>query len=347
MKEMERIMFRKLIKNTFIGLMLLSYAATAISMEQPNNTVANSQTQISSAEENLQNWDAAEAKRHDEKAEEADVKDSWASLSWWTKGLNAITITLRTYFLYKHLNQPNSYAQNGFIPIGQFIQSGEHPVIAQTLQSVQKAMPISADTYIDIDRNLPMPAAAGHKIICINPYLLMLFNQKEKESIVGHETRHIYHKDVIMEDLMVIASPFIAWGALKLYSKGMRYLLTSLQNKVDRNSKTYRYIRTVKTVNTAISHNVITHQVLELLLSNKFRTFYELRADRESALLLNNIEDVIGSFKKMQDPSFKSAFARIAGCTVEDLVKNEAMSYYPFAMRIKALETLQQQFIKK
>jgi Zn-dependent protease with chaperone function len=143
-------------------------------------------------------------------------------------------------------------------------------------------MPISANTYIEMDSQLPMPAQAGKNLISINPDLFMLFNGEECKWMLGHESRHVYHDDVITNTLCGMALPFISYGILKLYSNSTGYLLNTFQNKFDRDSKMYQCLGTLKTINTAISHNVITHICLQQFLYSMFGRFQELRADRES-----------------------------------------------------------------
>lgn len=357
-------MFKKYIKNTLIALLLLSYATTTFPMEHSNKALAsdevavveNDETQIEAPIEEeyvltpeerkqwLKDTEEREAREAEAKAEEEDAKDSWASLSWWTKGLNIFNTLNGSYYLLKHWCAPYSYAKKGFLPIGQFIQNGQYPAVIKTLKTVQQAMPISQNTYINIDKKLGMAGAASRNLIHINPDLLMLHDEDERATIIGHESRHVYHNDLFVEDLRRIACPFVTYGILKAYSKGVRYLLTALQQKTEKGSKLYRYLRTAKKVNTAISHNVITHFFLEMYLSEKYKTFYELRADRESALLLNNIEAGISSINKLKDPEFINRHAKIVGCDAAEFAKNiaenDAVSPYPIAMRLKAYEAL-------
>lgn len=112
-------MFSKLAKNTFIGLLLLSYAATTISMEQSNiDQSATSQEQIAAEYQALavnqaENWGAQSI---EQEKEAADKNDSWASLSWWTKGLNTLLVAVRSYHLLKHWCAPYSYCAKRLYP---------------------------------------------------------------------------------------------------------------------------------------------------------------------------------------------------------------------------------------
>ena len=78
---------------------------------------------------------------------------------------------------------------------------------------------------------------------------------------------------------------------------------------------------------------------MQIFLDNRVIRFKELRADREEATLLDNAQATINSFKKIQEPDFRSLYANAAGY---DAMDSDGVSPYPFAMRIKALEALKQ-----
>lgn len=309
-----------------LALLLLAYAVTTVPMEHAN-----------SAQELVDHED--EIALVQQPNEDEAPENEWASLSWWTKSFNGWFVFDGGRRLLKNYWAPRTYSMKGFQTVEQFIQNGQHPSIVQAVKNVHAKMPILAGTYIEIDKDLDMPAAAAHKLICINPSLFMLFNEGERESAIGHESRHVYHNDQIVGNVWRMASPFVTYGILKAYNKASNYLLTALQKRMDKNSTAYRWLREMKIINTALSHNVITHLCLQTFLDRSLIRFKELRADREEATLLNNAQATISSFKKMWDPDFRSIYASAAGY---DAMDSDAVSPYPFAMRIKALEALKQ-----
>ena len=337
-------------KNSFLVLILFSYGSTAISMEQPNTSLwqrvknwvspSESQPNVIPGAQISAEWRAWEARRDEEEAERNDKNDIWSNF-WWPKTLAVGVIAKRTYELLSGLYQSHIYQQKGFTAVNEFIQNNKYLECAQTLKSVQQAMPISKDTYIEIDNTLKVPCSAATNLISINPALFTLFDEEGRCFLLGHESRHVYNNDLIMTHLWMLITPLISYGILKAYNKGTRHLLTALQKKVDRNSKTYRYLRTIKTINTLALQSPIAQILLNVALDRKFQCWRELCADRESSKLLNNVPGSIRWLKKLQDPNFLKTYAAVVGCTVEDLMKADQGSFYPLAMRIKALEALQ------
>lgn len=311
-------------KKLILAFTLFAYSTVAIGMENesPGQT------------------DSDQTEKIEPQSQGESYEDAWTSRSWWTHILNGWDIATAGRNLIRHLREPYTYKANGYTPIKDFIQADEPREIAQAMKNVYAKMTPPLNCYVKMDSSLEGPAFAAHKTISINPRLLMLFNEKERELVVGHEFRHIYNHDSVVGDLWRMTCPVISYGILQAYYKGSNYLLNALQRRTAKKTPLYDWISHLKVINAAVAHNCITNFVLTMYLERKFINFKELRADRESALLLSNVPAAISALKNMQDSNFLERFAGIIGASAETIAASEAVSPYPLVERIPVLEKL-------
>lgn len=277
--------------------------------------------------------------KESQKVEQSE--ETWgASLSWLTHVSNALVVVSATRNLINNLRELYNYKINGYRPIQEFIQADSPTEIAQVVKNVYNKMSPPLNCYIKVDDSLGGPGMAGYKMLVINPRAMALFNEAEREQIVGHEFRHIYNSDFICGSLWTIACPLLSYGILKGYYKGSNYLLNLLQKRIGQKTALYQCISHLKVINAVVAHNFITQFLLSNYLDNKFTNFCELRADRESAILLNGATHMVSMLEKMQDPGFLARYASTMNVSLEALAAADKYSPYPISERIQALEKL-------
>ena len=342
-------MFKKIIKNSLLGFILLSYCSIALSMDRQAFTSAQAKQLLNKKLPKLALHSSDFFFNAQDDVE--DILPSWITIDSWLinslYGLRGIWLGSRV------LSMIRGTACLG-CPSVKDLACSEHPYLkrnASLIQNVFAKAGVSLDTAVKVEdaQVVTSPVSAEHNLLNICPALMDLFTKEEQEAIFAHECSHIKHKDNLTFHIATIASPFATYGILKGYQKVSDYLLRYFQRQCDRSSDWYSYWNTVRNINKMIANNAITHMLLCVFLVDKIKKYHENRADYEGVIALKSAAGVISAFKKMADPEFLAkycAIAQIKDSSVSPDGMATASGYPTFAERIKAVEMAEKRLEK-
>ena len=275
-------MFLKLVKNIFISLMLLSYASTAISMEQPKPSW----------------WQRL-------KATVNPTNISKNSAKWPLRSLKAANLLLGNgYFIYKGLNNRFSDFDPGTASSPADLQEYICEIasdefrepfleLGKEISEVCIKARVPSDTKITLTDDFDGPAAIFKgRYMVVNPLILGIFPKEERKQILAHECMHIINKDVNIIDASDLLAPVLSWGILSSQKRAFNSALDSIHTK-------YGNTHRLKKINALLTQNFISYFALNSMLTSMVSRNIEIRADRDAAFLLNETKNAISMHTKV------------------------------------------------
>lgn len=333
------VLLMKIIKNSFIALLLLSYAATAISMDQSSPSLWN----------RFKNWVKPSQKffLHAGRLKTANLllgNGYFVGRSIFDafSGQNLRSSSLADLQKYIEAIPVRGETKTSFLEMG------------KRIENVCKKAQVPDETKVSFEEYIDGPAqVVNNNHLQVQPLLLRLFTPEEQDQIIAHECMHIKNQDGKIGKAADFIAPILSWGILSSSQKVFNYGLDG----ITKSTKSSILINRLKLANNILTQNFISYFALNSLLTSLVSRKIESRADKGAGLLLNETEHAISMHKKVMNPEFKKKMYEILKINIDNdskpsllmrIIDHPLFSSHPSSEeRIKAFEDLQKQIDKK
>lgn len=334
-------MFPKFIKNIFISMLLLSYASITISMEQPNP----------SWWQRVKNWVNSN--------NSSVVKTLGYGLG--TPLLAGLSNYIALKYAYQHykINNNINNLKLDILPLINVNTFDQFPVYVSQfpqeklslIKDMLLKMGVPPTTIVFIDSSLEgeqrSPAFAISKLIGIKPSAINHLALDELSGVIAHEGSHVINNDGYNRMLFGLAASTISFCSLVGGYYGLKKVIGQLKRNYPNWTTT---LNRMQYASKYILLNPLLNNLITSYITSRYGRLQELRADADSARSVG----AAGLIKFLKNSQVDEEL-RIQELDMKDnvvfnciLALQEAFDEHPSRdVRIKALEAIQQQLIKK
>jgi Zn-dependent protease with chaperone function len=329
-------MFPKFAKKIHFGIVLLSYAATSISMEQPNP----------SWWQRVKNW------------MNSNNSSAVKTLSYGIgvplfAGLSNYIALRNAYHHYKINNNINNLKLD-ILPLINVNTFDKFPVYVSQfpqeklslIKDTLLKMGISPTTIVFIDSSLEgeehSTAFTISKLIGIKPSAMNSLPLDELSGIIAHEGSHVINNDGSNRMLFGLAASTISFCGLVGGYYGLKKVIRQLKRNYPKWTTT---LNRAQTASKYILLNPLLNNLIASYITSRYGRLQELRADADSARSVG----AAGLIKFLKNSQLEEEL-RIQELDMKDkvvfnciLALQKAFDEHPSGdVRIKALEAIQQ-----
>ena len=174
------------------------------------------------------------------------------------------------------------------------------PATKEALINASSKMRLNETTKIAVQPLFGSPVAAAHNLLLVSDKGTHFSEREEQEFAFGHEMSHVNHNDTLHSIILGFTVPVISYGLLKGCEFGIDKFWDMVKRKyASENSNRYNTLSNIQFINKTIISNPFTYYLLNLYIYNAASRYEEMRADYESATLLNRAEAGIRVMKHM------------------------------------------------